>query len=71
MNLRFQYKCYFCGKETRMNTNDIIDFIRNSNQEDPDYLRMFFTEPGSKYNLCPKCAREEGFDVPYFEGWED
>ena len=72
MNLRFQYKCHFCGEETRMSADDIIDFIiKSSSEQDPDNIKQFFTEPASKYNLCPKCAREEGFDVPDFEGWED
>lgn len=72
MELKFKYKCQFCGQETKMSTNDIIDFIiRSSSEQDPENIKQFFTKPGSDYNLCPKCAREEGFDVPDFEGWED
>ena len=70
--LRFSYNCQFCGKKVKMNTNDIINFIgKNYNTPDGDQLDEFFSTLGKQYNLCPECARNEGFDVEDFEGWEE
>lgn len=70
--LKFQYNCYHCGKEVRMNTRDIVDFIGTRYYEiDRDDITSFFDKYDKSYNLCPECAREEGFDVNSFRGWED
>lgn len=71
-DLIFKYRCTFCGKEVKMNTKDIIDFIgKRYGVPDGDQLEEFFSGIGKNYNLCPQCAREEGFEVDDFEGWED
>lgn len=71
-DLKFKYNCNFCGKEVRMNTKDIIQFIGSRyGTPDGDQLDEFFSGIGINYNLCPECSRKEGFDVDDFEGWED
>ncbi len=71
-DLRFKYTCSFCMKEVRMNTKDIINFIgKRYGTPDGDQLDQFFDKYGKDYNLCTTCAREEGFEVDDFEGWED
>lgn len=69
-NLKFKYKCHFCGDEVKMNTKDIIDFIGTRyNEPEADMLEDFFGGIGMMYNLCPKCASEEGFEVEEFQGY--
>lgn len=68
--LRFKYNCHLCGCEVKMNANDIINFIGKSyGTPDGDQLDDFFTSFGKQYNLCPSCARKEGFDVDDFKGF--
>jgi len=71
--LRFQYKCAYCGKQVRMNHKDIIKFIgERYGTPDGDQLEDFFDSYGKSSNLCGKCARGEGFEKANdFEGWED
>lgn len=70
--LKFEYNCNFCGKKVKMNTRDIIQFIGiRYGTPDGDQLEDFFTRYGKQYNLCPRCARDEGFDVDNFEGSEE
>ena len=70
--LKFEYNCNFCGKHITMNTRDIINLIeRQSKELSIDEIEAFFTPYGKQYNLCPRCARDEGFEVEDFEGSED
>lgn len=72
MDLKFKYTCHFCKKEIRMNANDIINFIgKRYGTPDGDQLEDFFKGPGTQYNLCPKCAIQEGFEAEEFEGYEE
>lgn len=67
--LRFEYHCNHCGKHITMNTRDIINLIeRQSKELNTDEIESFFDTVGKTYNLCPRCARDEGFDVENFEG---
>ena len=67
--LKFDYYCNHCRKHIIMNTRDIIRLIeRQQNEQSVDEIESFFTTYGKQYNLCPKCARKEGFDVEDFEG---
>ena len=70
--LKFDYHCNYCGKHIIMNTRDIINLIeRQSKDLSTDEIETFFTPYGKQYNLCPECARKEGFEVEDFEGSEN
>ena len=67
--LRFEYDCHFCGEHVEMGTGDIIEFIGTRyGTTDEENLSSFFNPHSKKYNLCPQCARDEGFDVDDFMG---
>ena len=70
--LKFDYYCNHCKKHIFMNTRDIIHTIVEQSKElHIDEVENFFTPSGKYYNLCPECARKEGFDVEDYEGSEN